>query len=97
MLVRSLRPEVLTRAADVIRLLGHPDRLRIVEVLEQGEVPVSDIVDRLALPQPAVSQQLSRLRAHRVVAARRQGNQVYYRIVEPKVAHVLNCIRTCDA
>ncbi|MEE8361349.1 MAG: metalloregulator ArsR/SmtB family transcription factor [Gemmatimonadales bacterium] len=95
-LVRSLESGALARAADVIRLLGHPDRLKIVEVLEGGEATVSDIMAQLDLAQPVVSQQLARMRSCDIVAARREGVYVYYRITEPKVAHVLNCIRTCD-
>lgn len=95
-LVRSLDSRALARAADIIRLLGHPERLKIVEVLEGGEATVSDIMAQLDLAQPVVSQQLARMRSCDIVAARREGVYVYYRITEPKVAHVLNCIRTCD-
>lgn len=95
-LLRSLDHGALTQAADIIRLLGHPERLKIVEVLEGGEATVSDIMAQLGLSQPAVSQQLARMRSCHIVAARRQGVHVYYRITEPKVAHVLHCIRTCD-
>jgi len=95
-LVRSLDPAALARAADIIRMLGHPERLKIVEVLEGGEATVSDIMAHLSLAQPVVSQQLARMRSCDIVAARREGVYVYYRITEPKVAHVLNCIRTCD-
>ena len=95
-LVRSLESGALARAAEVIRLLGHPERLKIVEVLEGGEATVSDIMAHLGLAQPAVSQQLARMRSFDIVAARREGVYVYYRITEPKVAHVLNCIRNCD-
>ncbi len=95
-LVRSLEPAVLARAADIIRMLGHPERLKIVDVLEGGEATVSDIMAQLGLAQPVVSQQLARMRSCDIVAARREGVYVYYRIIEPKVAHVLDCIRTCD-
>lgn len=95
-LLRSLDPGALARAAAVIRLLGHPARLKIVEVLEGGEATVSDIMTQLGLAQPVASQQLARLRSCDIVTARREGIHVYYRITEPKVSHVLNCIRTCD-
>ena len=96
-LLRRIDPAVLARAADIIKLLGHAERLKIVEVLERGEATVSEIRDAVGLPQAIVSQQLARLRGAHVVAARRDGVHVLYRIVEPKVQHVLSCIRTCDA
>jgi ArsR family transcriptional regulator len=96
-LLRRIDPAVLARAADIIKLLGHPERLKIVEVLERGEASVSEIRDAVDLPQAIVSQHLARLRGANVVAARRDGVHVLYRVVEPKVHHVLTCIRDCDA
>jgi ArsR family transcriptional regulator len=94
-LIREIRPSVLARAAEVIKLLGHPDRLKIVEVLERGEAAVSEIQEAVDLPQAIVSQHLAKMRGCDVVAARREGNHVYYRITEPKVQHILDCIRHC--
>jgi ArsR family transcriptional regulator len=95
-LVRSLDPERLTEVADTIRMLGHADRLKIVEVLEGGEATVSDIQESLGLPQAIVSQHLAKMRGGGIVASRRDGVRVFYRIVEPKVRQILRCIRTCD-
>ena len=89
-------PDVLERAARVIRILGHPLRLRILEALEDSERNVADLQDELGTAQAVVSQQLSILRSEGVVGARRDGPRVFYRIVEPKVSHILDCIRQCD-
>jgi len=95
-LVRSVSPDVLRRAAEIIKLLGHPDRLKIVEVLEHGEATVSDIQRQLGLGQAIVSQHLAKLRGARVVTGRREGVHVHYCLTENKVPHILQCIRTCD-
>lgn len=95
-LIRSISRATLGRAAEIIKMLGHPERLKIVEVLERGEATVSDIQATLRLPQAIVSQQLARMRGCGIVAQRRDGIHVHYRIVEPKVHHILRCIRTCD-
>jgi len=89
-------PEVLRRAAEIIKLLGHPERLKIVEVLEGGEATVSQIQEKVELPQAIVSQHLAKLRGADVVEARREGVRVYYHLTEAKVHHILQCIRTCD-
>ena len=94
--IRSISPEVLGRAADIIKLLGHAQRLKIVEVLEAGEATVTEIQDAVDLSQPVVSQHLAKLRGAGVVSGRRDGVNVYYHITEPKVHHILQCIRTCD-
>jgi DNA-binding transcriptional ArsR family regulator len=89
-------PRVFERAARVIRILGHPLRLRILESLEDGERNVTDLQDELAATQAAISQQLAILRSEDVVASRREGARVFYRIIEPKVSRILDCIRECD-
>ena len=89
-------PVIIERAARVIRVLGHPLRLRILELLEVGERNVADVQDELQASQAVISQQLGILRSEGIVAPRRDGARVFYRIVEPKVSHILDCIRQCD-
>jgi ArsR family transcriptional regulator len=95
-LLRGIEPALLSRAAETIKLLGHPERLKIVEILESGESTVSEIQAELDLPQAIVSQHLAKLRGLGIVAAERDGVHVYYRVMEPKVRHILECIRKCD-
>jgi ArsR family transcriptional regulator len=89
-------PLVIERAARVIRVLGHPLRLRLLEVLEAGECNVTELVAETGATQATVSQQLSILRSEGVVDSRRDGPRVFYRITEPKVSSILGCIRACD-
>ena len=89
----ALSPQTLTRAAAVIRCLGHPLRLRLLEALESGEKTVSELQEYAGATQPMVSQHLMVLKAHGVVDLRRAGPFAYYWIVEPKVKHILDCIR----
>ena len=86
---------VLERAAEVLKCVGHPMRLRILESLEQGERTVSDLQAECEATQATVSQQLGILRARGVVGRRREGSFVFYCIVDPKVTAILNCIRAC--
>jgi ArsR family transcriptional regulator len=96
-LLRRINPKALGRAAQIIKLLGHPERLMIVEALEGGERTVSEVYELCDLDQAICSQHLRKLRELNVVEARKEGLNVRYRIVEPKVYHILNCIRKCDA
>ncbi len=92
----EIEHDVLERAANVIKCLGHPLRLRLLEGLENGEMTVSDLQEYSGATQAAVSQQLATLKSRRVVDSRRDGAHVYYRITEPKVGHILRSIRICD-
>jgi len=87
---------MLTRAAAMIKCLGHPLRLRLVEGLEGGEQSVTALQAYTGAPQALVSQQLAALRARGLVDARREGAFVYYRIREPRVHAILRCVRRCD-
>ena len=95
--VSRISDAALDGAAEVIKCLGHPLRLRLLEALEDGERTVSELQAHADAPQALVSHQLAILRGHGIVDARRDGPWVRYRITEPKVQHVLACIRACDA
>jgi len=92
----TIDPATLERAARVIRVLGHPLRLRILEALEPGERNVAELQEEIVASQAVISQQLGILRANGIVEPRRDGTRVYYRIIEPKVSRILDCIRECD-
>ena len=91
-----LEDEVLARASAVIKCLGHPLRLRLLEAMEKGDRTVTELQECTGASQAVVSQQLSILRGRGVVAASREGPYMYYHISEPKVHHILDCIRECD-
>jgi ArsR family transcriptional regulator len=88
-----LAPKSLERTAGIIKLLGHRERLVILEALDQGEQSVSEICRASGLAQAICSQHLSRLRALDVVSRRKDGQNVYYRVIEPRVRRILDCIR----
>ena len=91
-----LDARVLADAAEMIRVLGHPVRLRIVECLEHGERTVSELQEELEATQAAVSQQLARMRAAGIVRGRREGVNVRYSIADERVIQMLNCLRHCN-
>ena len=83
----------LERAAEVLKVVAHPVRLRIVELLEGAELTVGEIQERLGATQSNTSQHLSQMRTRGVLAARREGTQVHYSIANPDVVKVIHCIR----
>lgn len=72
--------------ADLLAVLAHPQRLRIVEELGSREMDVSSLADLLEISQSGASQHLAQLRAHRVVAERRDGRHIFYRLRDPALA-----------
>ncbi len=84
---------VLERAASMMRVLAHPHRLRICDLLRAGDMSVGELAAELELPPAAVSQHLAILRAHGILAPERDGKTVHYRVVHPAPRWLLSCIR----
>jgi DNA-binding transcriptional ArsR family regulator len=72
--------------ATFLGALSHPQRIRIVEELRAGECDVNTLAGALGISHSGVSQHLMVLRAHRIVAERKQGRQVFYRLRQPGLA-----------
>lgn len=69
-------------ATDLLRTLANPRRLEILCALSTDELSVGDLQARVPLTQSTLSQHLARLRAHGIVATRRQAQTIYYRIAD---------------
>ncbi len=89
--------EILEDAAPTMRTLAHPMRLRIIDFLKDGEKSVSEIVGATGKSQALTSHQLGLLRDRGVIKARRDGNHVYYRIIDGAALGLLGCIRRQNA
>lgn len=79
----------LEGAAEVFRLLATPVRCGIVLQLSGGPRAVHELVEALGVSQSLMSQHLRVLRTARLVAADRQGREVYYRLADDHVAHIV--------
>ena len=84
-----MRSLTLREKADLLRILGHPTRLAILEELDQGAKCVSDIQDLLDVPQANVSQHLMALRRERIVDYHEDGNLRCYYITRPRLVKTL--------
>ncbi|MGH2603321.1 MAG: ArsR/SmtB family transcription factor, partial [Dehalococcoidia bacterium] len=75
------------------KALGHPVRIRILELLRGGEQTVSELQTHLDINASSVSQQLAVLRARQLVEGRNEGTSVYYRVTDPQVFDLLDVAR----
>lgn len=82
---------VYERQARVLKTLANPARLQMVDQLSTGEASVGELTALVGLDQSTVSKHLAVLRAHGVVADRREGNMVYYRLLTPCVLEFIAC------
>jgi len=89
--------ELVQDASRVLRCIGHPLRLRIIELLDtHGELNVSAIQEALDLEQASASQHLNLMRDKGILQSRRDGVNVFYAIGDDKVIQIINCLRACD-
>jgi ArsR family transcriptional regulator len=79
--------------AELFKTLGHPVRIRILELLRDQELTVSELQARLAIEMSSVSQQLALLRARQLVVGRKEGTNVYYSVVDRQVYELLDVAR----
>lgn len=80
--------------ADVLKTMGHPIRIRIIETLLEDDKCVSSIWECLDLPQATVSQHLSLLRKKGIVRQERCGSKVRYSVADGSIGAVLNLIKS---
>ena len=91
----KLRVETLEKAAATLKMLAHPQRLRLIEILErEQEAPVHELVTETGFPQAVVSQHLNQMRRMGLLSAKRYGKQMCYSICDPRPLSILNCICT---
>ncbi len=79
--------------AELFKTLGHPARIRILEVLREGEHSVSDLVPEVGLEASHLSQQLAVLRRSNLVQTRKVGTSVVYSVANPMVFELLDVAR----
>ncbi len=79
-------------ATDMLKALGHEGRLMILCYLAHGEKSVTELEEALSLRQPAVSQQLARLRADSIIEARRDGKAIFYRIKDERAQRIMELV-----
>jgi ArsR family transcriptional regulator len=91
-MILKISDEVLIKATDKLRVLVHPDRLRICRALLLRDCVVGELCKELDLKQNVVSQHLNHLRAHGIVAARREGRFVHYAVIHAAPRWLLECI-----
>ena len=90
----GLSIDLLARMAEVLKLLAHPHRLKIIEILDvNGGAPVFAIAEQLDLPQAATSQHLNQMKRVGLITADRRGKEVWYTVADPRALTILSWTR----
>jgi DNA-binding transcriptional ArsR family regulator len=84
--------EGLEQAAECLRTLAHPHRLRMVQMMLQGRYTVGELAEACGIQSHMASEHLRLMKHCGLLASERDGRKTYYRVAEPHLASIMECI-----
>jgi DNA-binding transcriptional ArsR family regulator len=91
--MKLLSQASLEKAAACLKVLAHPVRLRIVDILMQADLPVREIADLCEIKQHQACGHLRLMQSCGLLTSERHGQEVHYRIASAQLPALLNCVR----
>jgi DNA-binding transcriptional ArsR family regulator len=82
----------LQQAAECLRTLAHPVRLRMIQIMLQGEFTVGDLAEACEIPSHMASEHLRMMQHCGFLTRRPDGRRIYYQVAEPAVKRIMDCI-----
>ena len=79
--------------AEMCKVFSHPKRLELINILRDKEMSVGELSRRLGLAIGNLSQHLAMMRQRHILASRKEGNVVYYRIANPRLLKAFDLLR----
>jgi predicted transcriptional regulator len=86
--------EVLGEAAECLKTLAHPHRLRMVQLLLRGNYTVGELAEFCAIPSHMASEHLRLMQRCGLLASHRQGRCTYYEVAQPHLAELMKCLES---
>ncbi len=90
--LRLTELDALGQAAECLRTLAHPHRLRMCQILLQGHYTVGQLAEACEIPSPMASEHLRLMQRCGFLTSEKEGRQVFYRVIEPHLGSLLKCI-----
>lgn len=87
-------PEALVQAAECLKTLAHPARLRMVQLLLHGRYTVGELAEDCGVPDNVASEHLRLMQRCGFFTSEREGRKVYYQIAEPHLQNIMDCIES---
>jgi DNA-binding transcriptional ArsR family regulator len=84
--------DALGQAAECLRVLAHPHRLRMIQMLLSGDYTVSELAECCELPSAMASEHLRLMQRCGFLTSEKDGRKVFYRVVEPHLKNIMRCI-----
>lgn len=87
-------PEAFAQAAECLRILAHPARLRIVQLLLHGRYTVGELAEDCGIPDNVASEHLRLMQRCGFFTSTREGRKVFYEVAEPHLQDIMNCVES---
>ncbi len=84
--------EALADAAECLRTLAHPHRLRMVQMILHGKYTVGELAEACEIRSHMASEHLRLMKHCGLLASERDGRRTYYQVAEPHLASIMSCI-----
>ncbi|AZT90643.1 ArsR family transcriptional regulator [Caldicellulosiruptor changbaiensis] len=88
-----MEERIYKRISEYFKALSHPTRIKIIELLAKSEMCVCEMMAKLQLDQSHISRHLIILKSNGMVEDRREGNRVFYRVVDKNVIEIVEKIK----
>lgn len=85
-------PQAFARAAECLKTLAHPVRLRMVQLLLHGRYTVGELAQDCEVPHNVASEHLRLMQRCGFFTSEREGRKVYYRVAEPHLEDIMKCV-----
>lgn len=89
----QIEKDLYRRHADFCKVIAHPTRLQIIDILHDGEMAVNELAAKVQVAVGNLSQHLNLMKQRRVLESRKEGNSVLYRLANPKMIKACCLIR----
>ncbi len=95
--IETISDEKLSQAADCLRVMAHPVRLKLVNLLMQGEFSVSELSEMCNCSANQTCEHLRLMKSCGFLSSERDGRRVFYKVISPRLPKLLECISsTCN-
>jgi ArsR family transcriptional regulator, zinc-responsive transcriptional repressor len=84
--------DALEQAAECLKTLAHPHRLRMIQMLLQGRFAVGELAEACGIPSHMASEHLRLMQRSGFLTSEKQGRKAFYQVAEPHLSNILACI-----
>ena len=84
--------EALEQAAECLKTIAHPHRLRMIQMLLRGRYTVGELAEACDIPSHMASEHLRLMQRCGLLTAKKDGRKAYYQIAEPHLANIMACV-----